>query len=95
MDLLLPGLPASLTHAEAEAYVQRCVHTLKQDADRAAGVCTIDASGLESFDSAALAALLSVRRAVILRGGALRLGGTPPRLRELADLYGVSELLAA
>jgi len=53
----------------------------------------IDASGLERFDTAAVAVLLECRR----RAGALDRGfelhGAPAKLSELINLYGVESLL--
>ena len=48
---------------------------------------TIDASALSEFDSSALAVLLQARR----RGMQVR--GAPAKLVQLAQLYGVDELL--
>jgi phospholipid transport system transporter-binding protein len=45
------------------------------------------------FDSSALAVLLGLRRVLIHKGTALRVEGMPQRLRELASLYGVMDLL--
>jgi len=53
----------------------------------------LDASGLSEFDSSALAVLLGLRRVLIQKGSALRVDGMTPRLRELASLYGVMDLL--
>jgi len=99
----LPALPASLRHEQADAYVQRCRVAIERSAapDAAAApapagaVWPLDAAALQHFDSAALAALLAVSRLVRARGGRLQVQQMPLRLRELATLYGVSELLAA
>jgi len=53
----------------------------------------LDASALTEFDSSALAVLLGLRREVVARGSALQVEGMSPRLRELASLYGVMDLL--
>jgi phospholipid transport system transporter-binding protein len=55
---------------------------------------TIDASALHEFDTSALALMLHARRVAKSRGMALQVSGAPPKLRELAQLYGVEELLA-
>jgi phospholipid transport system transporter-binding protein len=55
----------------------------------------LDASDLVDFDSSALAVLLGLRRVLSQRGSALHIAGMTPRLRELAALYGVLELLHA
>ena len=91
--LALPAAPASLTHADAAAYVARCEQAI---ASGGAGAhCELDASALEDFDSAALAALLAVRRRALAVKGTLRVHGLPERLQSLATLYGVSDLLPA
>jgi len=54
---------------------------------------SVDASALQSFDSTALAVLLELRRATLQAGKTLVLQGVPQRLRDLAELYGIAELL--
>ena len=63
-------------------------------ASAGAGGLTIDASALVEFDTSSLALLLHARREAKARGVALQVTGAPPKLRELALLYGVEELLA-
>ena len=53
----------------------------------------IDAAGLRQFDSSALAVLLECRRLAQTSGRTFQLSGAPARLRQLAGLYGVAELL--
>jgi phospholipid transport system transporter-binding protein len=53
----------------------------------------IDASALSDFDSSTVALLLHAQRLSKARGVALAIHGAPPKLRELARLYGVDELL--
>ena len=53
----------------------------------------IDASALTEFDTSAIALLLHAQRAGKARGAAVSVTGAPPKLRELARLYGVEELL--
>jgi phospholipid transport system transporter-binding protein len=48
---------------------------------------------LAEFDSSALAVLLGLRRVLTQKGSALQVEGMTPRLRELASLYGVMDLL--
>jgi phospholipid transport system transporter-binding protein len=48
---------------------------------------------LVAFDSSALAVLLGLRRVVLAHGGSLQIRGMTSRLRELASLYGVLDLL--
>jgi phospholipid transport system transporter-binding protein len=54
---------------------------------------SLDASALTDFDSSALAVLLGLRRVLTQKGSVLRVEGMTPRLRELASLYGVMDLL--
>ena len=53
----------------------------------------VDASGLAELDTSALAVLLQARRAAQARGLRWQLEGAPPKLRQLAGLYGVEALL--
>ena len=58
----------------------------------AAGVDSLDFSGVERADSAALALVFSAMRQC---GGKLACTGLPPSFATLAELYGVSDLLPA
>lgn len=92
----LPPLPARLTHLEADAFVRRCQDVVVAAAEDSAGtVWCIDARALQVFDSSVLAALLAVARLAHRRGARLKVQSMPDRLRALATLYGVSELLPA
>jgi len=85
-------LPPKLTHDEAPA----CVLMLRQGlAGQAASSMVVDASALAQFDSSALAVLLECRREANTLGRGFAVKGLPPRLRELASLYGVAGLLPA
>jgi phospholipid transport system transporter-binding protein len=85
-------LPPKLTHDEAPA----CVHMLQQGlAGKAGSATVVDASALAQFDSSALAVLLECRRESSALGRGFAVKGLPPRLRELASLYGVAGLLPA
>ncbi len=84
--------PATLTHADASACV---AHWLSQSPVGQGQVVQLCGSGLQRFDSSALSAVLALRRHLADRGQTLALDGLPPRLTELATLYGVDELLAA
>lgn len=83
-------LPAILLHDQANACLAHWVAQLPQDVPAAV---VLDASALTEFDSSVLAVLLGLRREVLQRGGALQVQGLSPRLRELAGLYGVIDLL--
>jgi len=92
----LPPLPERLTHEQADAYVLSCQAAIEGGRAGDPGAAwPLDASALRHFDSSALAALLAVSRLLQTRGGRLQVQQMPLRLRELAALYGVSELLEA
>ncbi len=82
-------LPAVLTHAEAPG----CARMLAQALRQGQGPAVADASALARFDSSALAVLLDARREAQALGRPFSVSGLPPRLRALAGLYGVSDLL--
>jgi phospholipid transport system transporter-binding protein len=85
-------LPPKLTHDEAPA----CVHMLRQGlAGQSETSTVVDASALTQFDSSALAVLLECRRDARAHDRGFSVKGLPPRLRELAALYGVAGLLPA
>ena len=54
-----------------------------------------DVGSLSQFDSSALAVLLECRREALALGKTFSVSRMPPRLRELATLYGVAQLLPA
>ena len=90
---VLPPAPARLTLTESGVYMRQCeAATAQLTSDQEA---RLDVSALQVFDSSALAVLLAVRRRVLAAGARWRVEGLPERLRDLAKLYGVSELLAA
>ncbi|MEW6694611.1 STAS domain protein [Tepidimonas thermarum] len=91
--MTLPPVPATLTHAQAEGYLDQCRAALAAAGTGAHVV--LDASALHEFDSSALAVLLAVRREVLARGATWVVQGLPERARVLAGLYGVGELLPA
>jgi phospholipid transport system transporter-binding protein len=85
-------LPAELKHAQATACGRMLAQALRSDpAPRAIA----DASALRDFDSSALAVLLECRREALAAGKTFAVSGMQPRLRALATLYGVGELLPA
>lgn len=83
-------LPAVLTHAEATACCGMLAQALRSDPGRQA---VADASALRRFDSSALAVLLECRREALAQGKSFAVVHLHPRLRALAALYGVAELL--
>ena len=84
-------LPATLTLAQASQAAAALADAARQAS--AAGGLAVDASALQEFDTSALAVLLEARRAAQARGIALKLTGAPPKLGQLAALYGVAGLL--
>lgn len=84
-------------HEQAEA----CVADLRRALPKAlaeagaGGPVLLDASTLKRFDSSALAVLLACRRMALDAGRGLMVQGLPPRLRQLAGLYGIGELIPA
>jgi phospholipid transport system transporter-binding protein len=85
-------LPATLMHAQANGCLSLWVAQLRQ---LPPGPVVLDASELVTFDSSALAVLLGLRREVVAQGRSLQVTGMSARLRELASLYGVQDLLSA
>ena len=61
----------------------------------AKGVDTLDFSGVETADSAALALIFSAMRQARQDGRSLACTGLPASFTTLAELYGVAELLPA
>lgn len=83
-------LPVDLTHDQASA----CARMLVQAARAEAGAVVVaDASSLRKFDSSALAVLLECRREALLQRKSFAVKALPARLRDLAGLYGVADLL--
>ncbi len=82
------ALPAKVTMAEARA-------TLAMLRERLDGTAApqIDASALTELDSAAVAVLLECQRLAVVGGRTLTVTGAPPKLAQLAGLYGVAGLL--
>jgi phospholipid transport system transporter-binding protein len=87
-------LPAVVTHDRADA----CAKALRKAltlSRKIALVVRVDAGALQQFDSSVLAVLLDCRRAAVAMGLSFKVDHLPPRLRQLAGLYGVSDLLSA
>lgn len=85
-------LPNELTHAQATACLRMLVQGLRS---QAGPQVLLDATGLGRFDSAALAVLLEFRRETMALGKRFAIRGLPSRLRDLAGLYGIADLLSA
>lgn len=82
-------LPAAITHDVAAEFSGSLPSLV---ASQSAEVVA-DASALQQFDSSALAVLLACRREALDAGKAFSVRGLPARLRQLASLYGVEELV--
>jgi phospholipid transport system transporter-binding protein len=89
-------LPAVITHAEVPHVLSLFKQTLEQAAATGtvdAAMLTVDGSALQHFDSSALAVLLECQRMARAKGRAFAVQSLPPKLTELARLYGVDGLL--
>jgi phospholipid transport system transporter-binding protein len=85
-------LPARLTHDQARPCSRMLTQALRSQPESAV---VADAGALGHFDSSALAVLLDCRREALALGKSFSVSRLPTRLRELAKLYGVAELLPA
>jgi phospholipid transport system transporter-binding protein len=83
-------LPARLTLTQATACLGQLIERLQSESDPDV---VVDATALEQFDSAALALLLACRRECIALGRVFAVHALPERLKSLAALYGIEELL--
>lgn len=90
--MALIALPAVLTLAEASATLAGLLDAIAAAAD---GAPVLDATVLRTLDSSAIAVLLQCRRAALAQGKTLTIIGSPPKLEQLAQLYGVEELVGA
>jgi phospholipid transport system transporter-binding protein len=84
------ALPATVDLAVAPALLSELQN---QVAAAGAGELKIDCSATRAFDSSLIALLLEARRRVQRAGGTLVVSGASPKLVELAQLYGVNELV--
>jgi phospholipid transport system transporter-binding protein len=84
-------LPPTLTHDLAAGFAGK----LRELVSAQPKQVMVDAGGLQNFDSSALAILLECRRETLAAGKAFAVLGLPARLRQLAGLYGVAELIPA
>ena len=82
-------LPAILTHDPVAGLAAR----LKALVAEQPAQVVADASALQAFDSSALALLLACRREAVSAGKEFSVSNLPERLRRLAGLYGVEELI--
>lgn len=84
-------LPKALTHESAADFSQ----TLRQAVLAQPAEVVANAAALTEFDSSALAVLLECRREALSAGKTFSVRAAPPRLRQLAGLYGVADLIPA
>ena len=84
-------LPREITHSNARS----CAHMLVQALQQGDASVVADASALAKFDSSALAVLLNCRREAQVAGKTFSVRALPAKLRALATMYGVAELLPA
>jgi len=82
-------LPDTATLAQASALLQQI-----EDAPADEQGLHIDASELKLFDTSLVAVLLAARRLAEERSVPFRIVNPPPKLAELAELYGVDGLLS-
>ena len=86
-------LPAKATLAEADALLASLKAALPAALAAGGGILRIDASPLQQFDTSLVAVLLHTRRVAVAGGGRIEIVGAPPKLADLARLYGVESLL--
>ena len=90
MSIALLTLPADLRHSNAAACLAQLQSQIRSSTDKQ---IEIQAGALSDFDSSALAVLLGCRREAESLSKSLQFKQFPAKVRELALLYGVSELL--
>ena len=84
------SLPASLTMERASEALRGLAEGIENEAGP---VVVVDASALAELDTSAVATLLECRRVAQTNGRCIELRNVPPRLADLARLYGVAELI--
>ena len=90
MSIAMLTLPADLRHSNAAACLAQLQSQIRSSTDKQ---IEIQAGALSDFDSSALAVLLGCRREAESLSKSLQFKQFPAKLRQLALLYGVSELL--
>jgi phospholipid transport system transporter-binding protein len=88
-------LPAAVTMRDARDTQRMLSQALQQEVQSQSqeALVTVDASGLQHFDSAALTVLLECQRLASAWGKGFAVRNAPQKLAELARLYGVDALL--
>jgi len=89
---VLLKLPSVLTHAQASDW-SRSLKLAMRNAAADNEPVIADASSMTQFDSSSLAVLLECRREALVMGRTFWVQGLPPRLRQLAGLYGIAALI--
>jgi len=93
--LVLPDVLTSREARDTQRVLDQSLRQrFQQEPKGAAAEVTVDASGLRRFDSAALAVLLECQRLAQAQGRGISVAQPPPKLVELARLYGVEGLLS-
>ena len=88
-------LPATVTSYEARDTQRMLSQALEQGVQKSdAQEVMVDASGLQHFDSAALAVLLACQRRALAAGKRFVVRQPPAKLVALSRLYGIEEALA-
>jgi phospholipid transport system transporter-binding protein len=80
------ALPATLKHPQIMPWLEGVALQPGQTHQ-------LDASALQAFDSSALAGLMELRRRAQAVGAQLDVVGLPDRVRGLAQVYGVLDLI--
>ncbi len=83
-------LPPSATLADAPALLAQLTEALAGGS----GPLQVDAGALQNFDTSAIALLMQASRLALASGRPFSVVGAPAKLTELAELYGVEELLS-
>ncbi len=83
-------LPSSTTLADVPALLK----PLQQAVGSGKGPVQLDASEMQNFDTSALALLMQGHRLARAAGREFSVVGAPAKLVQLAQLYGVEELLS-
>jgi phospholipid transport system transporter-binding protein len=86
--------PSQLTHDTCPAVLADWRAQIAALPANAASDLSLDLSALTQFDSSALAALLALKREWNGAGQTLQFNALPAKLSQLAQLYGVQDLLA-
>ncbi len=82
-------LPATATLEQAATLAA----ALPEQVASGSGVLRVDASALTAFDSSTISLLLQAQRLAQAAGRGFEVAGAPPKLLELARLYGVDGML--